>query len=156
MLLGLGAAASAVVLAGCGAAARAPTSTPGTATPAPAGVTVSVSKPGGFLIDGKGHALYLFAADKTNTSACYSACASIWPPLTTSGAVKPGASVLASELGTTKRTGGANEVTYHGHPLYLYVGDATAGQTSGQGLLQFGARWYLVAPNGERFTGDAG
>ncbi|MBV9414374.1 MAG: hypothetical protein JO363_05295, partial [Solirubrobacterales bacterium] len=40
--------------------------------------------------------------------------------------------------------------TFHGHPLYYYVGDAAAGSTTGQGLNQFGAKWYLVAPNGSR------
>lgn len=141
ILLSLGPAATAVALAGCGGAASAYRSPARPAAPSRASVTVKVSKAGGFLIDGKGRALYLFAADKTNSSTCYAACSSIWPPLTTSGAVKAGATALASQLGTTKRTDGNTEVTYHGHPLYLYVGDTSAGQTTGQGLLQFGVKW---------------
>lgn len=75
-----------------------------------------------YLSDGKGRSLYLFEADKGANSTCSSACASIWPPLTASGAVKSGAGVSASLLGTSKRTDGSTEITYNGHPLYYYVG----------------------------------
>jgi hypothetical protein len=47
-------------------------------------------------------------------------------------------------------------VTYSGHPLYYYSGDAKAGETNGEGLDGFGAEWYLVSPGGanvEHVTG---
>lgn len=40
--------------------------------------------------------------------------------------------------------------TYHGHPLYYYVGDAKPGDLVGQGLNQFGAAWYVLAPDGAK------
>ena len=70
-------------------------------------------------------------------STCYSACASLWPPLTTSGGVRGSSAILASQLGTTKRTDGTTKVTYHGHPLYYYAGDSNPGDTTGQGLNQY-------------------
>ena len=102
------------------------------------------------LVDAKGRTLYLFEADKATKSTCYGACAGVWPPLTASGAPKAGPHVVASELGTTKRTDGTTEVTYHGHPLYYYAGDAQPGDTKGQALNQFGAEWYVLAPSGSK------
>ncbi|MGH2886727.1 MAG: hypothetical protein ACRDPA_29225, partial [Solirubrobacteraceae bacterium] len=47
---------------------------------------------------------------------------------------------------------GSGQVTYDGHPVYYYVGDQTAGQTTGQGLNQFGARWYALSAPGRAIT----
>ena len=156
VLLALAPAAAAVAIAGCGGGsgapspAAAPTSRSG-ASGSGATVTLTHSKLGSYLSDGKGRSLYLFEADKSTKSTCSSACASIWPPLTASGAVKPGTGVSAPLLSTTKRTDGSTEITYNGHPLYYYVGDDRPGRTTGQGLNQFGAKWYLVAANGNKF-----
>jgi|1186.fasta_scaffold87689_2 predicted lipoprotein with Yx(FWY)xxD motif len=152
--LALGAGAAALIVAGCGGASTMGASSSG-ATPAKSsasGPTVAVKHagPGTVLVDSSGRTLYLFEADKTPKSTCYGACASIWPPLLASGAPKAGAHVLASELGTTKRSDGKSEVTYNGHPLYYYVGDARPGQTKGQALDQFGAEWYVLAPSGKK------
>ena len=42
------------------------------------------------------------------------------------------------------------QVTYAGHPLYTYAGDAKPGDVQGQGLDQFGAEWYVLAPSGQK------
>jgi len=39
-------------------------------------------------------------------------------------------------------------VSNNGHPLYYYVGDHAAGDTSGQNLDQFGGSWYVLSPLG--------
>jgi len=39
-------------------------------------------------------------------------------------------------------------VTYNKHPLYAYTLDRKAGQTKGEGILAFGAKWYAVSANG--------
>jgi hypothetical protein len=39
-------------------------------------------------------------------------------------------------------------VTYAKHPLYTFVGDNAAGQTSGEGLTNFGAEWDALAASG--------
>jgi predicted lipoprotein with Yx(FWY)xxD motif len=126
-------------------------SAPG-ASSAQAAITVRHDKLGSYLADAHGRALYLFEADMGTTSSCYSACASVWPPLTNA---TPSSGVTRTLLGTTKRKDGTSEVTYDGHPLYLYAGDTTAGAVNGQGLNQFGAKWYLVAPNGRKIDNDA-
>jgi predicted lipoprotein with Yx(FWY)xxD motif len=107
-------------------------------------------KIGTFLVDGHGRTLYLFQKDKTTRSTCSGACASDWPPLLTTGKAKPSGGVRKALLGTTKRSDGSTQVTYKGHPLYTYSGDAKAGDTNGQAVSAFGARWYAVLPSGKR------
>jgi predicted lipoprotein with Yx(FWY)xxD motif len=115
------------------------------------GTTVAVAKSplGRILVDSKGRTLYDFPPDKMGASTCYGACAALWPPLTTSAKPHAGAGVRASLLGTTKRTDGKLEVTYNGHPLYYFVTDRKPGQTTGQGLNQFGAPWWVLSPAGK-------
>ena len=55
----------------------------------------------------------------------------------------------ASLLGTTKRKDGKLEVTYKGHPLYYFVTDRRRGQTTGQGVDQFGGPWWVLSPAGK-------
>jgi predicted lipoprotein with Yx(FWY)xxD motif len=146
--------AAAVAMAGCGGGSQAESPPAGAQT---AGTVVSLhhSQLGTFLSDAKGRTLYLFEADKGIMSTCYSACASVWPPLTSTGAVRAGAGVNASLLGSAKRKDGTVEVTYKRHPLYYYAADSTPGQTTGQGLNQFGAKWYVLAANGNKIDDDA-
>lgn len=135
---------------GYGAPAKSATTT----APATGSATVSsrMTSLGQVLVDGNGMTIYLFEKDKGTTSMCDSSCAKFWPPVTTSGAPKAGSGVAAAKLGTTKRADGTTEVTYNGHPLYLYAGDKSAGDVTGQGLNAFGALWYVVSPAGEAVT----
>jgi hypothetical protein len=55
--------------------------------------------------------------------------------------------VRAKLLGTTKRTGGALQVTYRGHPLYTFKLEH-AGQTKGEGDTDAGPPFYAVSPSG--------
>jgi predicted lipoprotein with Yx(FWY)xxD motif len=104
--------AAAVLIAGCGSSggsgggqahtSSAP-STPvsaGAAAGKSAGATVELAhtKFGDILVGGHGRALYLFAADKSTSSTCYGACASLWPPLTVTMEPKAGPNVRASLL----------------------------------------------------------
>lgn len=146
----------AVVVAGCGGSSSgtaASGSSYGTATPAPKTASGTVStretKLGRILVDASGRTLYLFEKDKGATSTCNGACASIWPPLA-AGNAKAGTGVTAADLGTTKRSDGKTEITYAGHPLYTYASDQKPGDVQGQGLDQFGAEWYALAPDGHK------
>src|ERR1700720_1996454 len=112
-------------------------------------VAIAKSRLGSILVDSKGITLYDFVKDKGTTSACYGACAALWPPLTTKGKPVAGRGVRASLLGTTKRKAGKLEVTYKGHPLYYFVTDRKPGQTTGQGVNQFGAPWWVLSPAGK-------
>jgi predicted lipoprotein with Yx(FWY)xxD motif len=112
-------------------------------------VVVARSALGRILVDSKGITLYDFVQDKGTTSTCYGACAALWPPLLTTGKPLAGTGVRASLLGTTKRKDGKLEVTYGGHPLYYFVTDRKPGQTTGQGINQFGAPWWVISPAGK-------
>ena len=150
-------AASAVVLTACGGGSgtgsgggggHAKAATAG--TPATLTLTTAGSPLGTLLTDNRKRTVYLFEKDAHGRSACSGACASVWPPLTVGAGAKPVASggVSARLLGTTTRSGGVRQVTYAGHPLYYYVSDQRPGDTTGEGLDQFGAEWYLLAPKG--------
>jgi predicted lipoprotein with Yx(FWY)xxD motif len=104
---------------------------------------------GKLLVDANGRTLYLFEADKPNVSNCSGSCRSIWPPLTSAGTPKAAAGALGAKLGTIAAAG-RRQVTYNGHPLYFYAGDTKPGDTKGQGLNQFGADWYVLAPTGDK------
>jgi predicted lipoprotein with Yx(FWY)xxD motif len=112
-------------------------------------VKIANSPLGHILVDSKGITLYDFPPDKGTTSVCYGACAALWPPLITHGKPIAGPGVRASLLGTTKRSDGKLEVTYAGHPLYYFVSDRKPGQTTGQGLNQFGGPWWVLSPAGK-------
>lgn len=119
--------------------------------------TIQVHKTGlgRILVDSQGRTLYLFAKDHGTTSACSGGCATEWPPLRVSGKPLAGTGVKSSLLGTTKRSDGKPQVTYNGHPLYLYVGDQKAGDTSGQGITAFGAAWFALTASGTQASGSA-
>jgi predicted lipoprotein with Yx(FWY)xxD motif len=112
-------------------------------------VHIATSRLGRILVDSKGITLYDFVKDKGTTSVCYGACAALWPPLITHGKPIAGPGVRASLLGTTKRKDGKLEVTYGGHPLYYFVSDRKPGQTTGQGVNQFGGPWWVLSPAGK-------
>jgi len=154
------AVAGAMVLAACGGSSTSSSSGSAAGDGAPAAgsaggsgatsvVGTKTGSLGTFLVDGKGRALYLWEADHGSTSTCTGACAQAWPPLTITGPPKASGAVRGSLLGTTKRADGSREVTYAGHPLYLFAGDSRAGQTTGEGSTGFGAPWWVVTPAGK-------
>jgi predicted lipoprotein with Yx(FWY)xxD motif len=104
---------------------------------------------GRILVDSKGRTLYDFPPDKGMTSVCYGACAALWPPLLTHDKPIAGPGVKASLIGTTSRNDGKLEVTYAGHPLCYFVSDQKLGQTTGQGVNQFGGPWWVISPAGK-------
>ena len=112
------------------------------------------AKLGTYVVDAKGLTLYEFEKDKGKKSSCYGACAKVWRPLTVTSKPAAGTGLKSSLLSTTTRTGGAKQVTYGGHPLYYYDDDHKAGQTEGQGVSAFGAKWYVVAPTGKKIDSD--
>jgi predicted lipoprotein with Yx(FWY)xxD motif len=113
---------------------------------------------GRVLVDARGRTLYLFARDKGGRSACYGTCATYWPPLVSAAKPQAARGVRASLLGLTRRSNGKRQVTYAGHPLYTFSLDRRAGQTSGQGLTDFGGTWNAVAASGRavRSTASSG
>jgi predicted lipoprotein with Yx(FWY)xxD motif len=86
-----------------------------------------------------------------------------WPAFTTVGPPRAGKGVRASLLGTVFRPGIGNQVTYAGHPLYLFTGPTSPFAPIGEGFFESVAPlppwhglWDLVsAASGNRATGPA-
>jgi hypothetical protein len=74
-----------------------------------------------------------------------------WPRATPTA----GTGLTASKLGTITRSDGNQQVTYNGHPLYLYVGDKKPGDVTGQGVTAFGAAWFALTPSGNQISAPA-
>jgi len=154
-------AALVIALATAGVATAAAVTHRSSASPAASrasagGVTLHKTKLGNVLATSSGRTLYLFMVDKNGRSACYGKCASFWPPLMQKGKLRAGAGLKAKLLGTTKRKNGKRQVTYNGHPLYLFSLDKGAGQTAGQGQNFFGGRWFVVSAAGKADKSSAG
>jgi predicted lipoprotein with Yx(FWY)xxD motif len=145
---------AALAVAGCGGSSNSSQSTalPKTASGKPATLGVSSTGLGTILVNSKGLTLYLFQQDKGTTSACMGACAVNWPPLRANAKLTAGSGANASLLGTAMRSDGKPQVTYHGHPVYLFTGDSKAGNTNGQGVNAFGGLWYVLSPAGNEIT----
>ena len=118
------------------------------ATGSKATVSLRKTKLGMILVNSQGRTLYLFAKDRSGVSACTSRCAQYWPPLLSRAKPTAGPGVKASLVGQTKRTDGSMQVTYNRHPLYTFALDKQAGQTTGEGSSNFGAKWYAVSARG--------
>jgi predicted lipoprotein with Yx(FWY)xxD motif len=114
---------------------------PATAT----GKTVSLAKgaQGIFLIGPNGHTLYIFSKDQGTTSACKAACAKLWPAVTATGTLTSGPGINAKDV-KTARGQVKHQVTYYGHLLYYFKGDALPGQTNGANV----TGWNLLGPFG--------
>jgi predicted lipoprotein with Yx(FWY)xxD motif len=157
--LALAPVAVALFIAGCGGGGTSKPATPDAAA-TPSGKTASAMlrlaqlEPGRALVDEQGRTLYLFEADKGDTSTCNGACASIWPPATAVGTPSAGPGLAAGKLGTTTRSDGDHQLTYNGHPLYRYAADGKAGDANGQDLNQFGGKWYVLNAGGTKIDDD--
>jgi len=163
-----------VLLAGCGggstadgSAGTSPTASPagsssttGTTTSAPASespsasaegrgrvVTTGASDFGTMLFDPTGQAIYLFDKEGGDRPECYGECAEAWPPVLTTGSPRAKGDVRAGLLGTTERRDGTTQVTYAGHPLYLYAHEGP-GQVLCHDVREYGGVWLVVTPGG--------
>jgi predicted lipoprotein with Yx(FWY)xxD motif len=148
----------AATVAGCGGggdSGSAAIGPPRTASGQTATVGLASTGLGKVLVNDQGRTLYLFRADHGTTSACTGGCATEWPPLRAAGKPKVGTGLQASAVTTIKRSDGKSQVSYHGHPLYTYVGDQKAGDTTGQGINAFGAGWYAVTSSGAQASGGS-
>jgi predicted lipoprotein with Yx(FWY)xxD motif len=145
----------------------------GAATTAdPTTISVSNSSFGKILVVGsgqyKGFTTYLLTSDNPPSFGCTTtvqqlppgplACSgpeggqSEWPAVTTTGTPVAGPGVKQSLLGMVFRSDlGADQVTYAGHPLYLF--DTSANSVTGEawnepGLPPWHGVWYVVSPTG--------
>jgi predicted lipoprotein with Yx(FWY)xxD motif len=152
ILAGLAAVLVIALLAGCGGGGSTP-STPKTTSGHAATLGIGSTGLGKILVNSHARTLYLFKGDSGSMSNCAGECAADWPPLRAAGKPTLGSGVQSSLLSTSSRPDGAAQITYHGHPLYLYEGDKQPGDTNGQGVNAFGAGWYALSPGGSQISG---
>jgi len=150
---------AALAVAGCGGSggsnASSPTP-PKTANGQSATVGVANENVGKILVDSQGRTLYLFERDSGMRSTCGGACAAEWPPLLATGKPRVGNGANASIVATSARSDGKRQVTYNGHPLYLFSADQKPGDTNGQGVNAFGGLWYVLSSSGDEITTPTG
>jgi predicted lipoprotein with Yx(FWY)xxD motif len=90
--------------------------------------------------------LYVDEKDKPGAPACTGACLQAWPPVVAPAAPTAGAGVTG-KLASAKAADGTTQLTINGSPLYLWQGDTTAGDTTGQDVNGF----YVVQASGEKY-----
>jgi predicted lipoprotein with Yx(FWY)xxD motif len=147
---------AALAVAGCGSNASGSSAPPKTANGQSATVGVANENLGKILVNSQGRTLYVFQRDSGTKSTCTGACAIDWPPLRATGKATVGGGANASIVATSARSDGKSQVTYNGHPLYLFSGDQKPGDTNGQGVNAFGALWYVLSSSGNEVTTSAG
>ena len=150
---------AALAVASCGSSSDSNThrssAPPKTANGQSATVGVANENLGNILVDSQGRTLYLFRSDSGTKSACTGACAIDWPPLRATGKPTVGGGATASIVATSARSDGKPQVTYNGHPLYLFSGDQKPGDTNGEGVNAFGGLWYALSSAGNQIVGSA-
>jgi hypothetical protein len=89
---------------------------------------------------------------------CANQCAGLWPPLLTQKQPIAGYHVKSSGLGVISRSDGTHQVTYFGHPVYMFAYDlgSTSGVTNGEYYIDQQAHgvWYLTDPDGTPYAGS--
>jgi predicted lipoprotein with Yx(FWY)xxD motif len=149
-LLPVAVAALALAAAGCGDSGSSGAAPPPAAVPSATGDAVSAQATalGTVLVDGKGRTVYDFANDKNSTSTCNGTCAANWLFVPAPAPLPKSLPGVTGQLGTTRRSDGARQLTVSGHPVYTFVGDSAPGQTNGQGVVLNGGLWTVVSPAG--------
>jgi predicted lipoprotein with Yx(FWY)xxD motif len=91
--------------------------------------------------------IYAFTSDTATSSNCTETCARFWPPLLTSQPPVAGAGADPTKLGTIQRQDGSFQISYNGHPLYLFAGALNA-TTGGEGFVVHGGTFQILGPDG--------
>ncbi len=84
---------------------------------------------GEVFTDANGMTLYTYDKDTPGKSNCTGLCAVFWPPVMAADTAKS-----TGGFATITRDDGTKQWAYQGKPLYGYLNDAKAGDTSGDGV----------------------
>lgn len=95
---------------------------------------------GRILVGDNGMTLYLWDKDAPGVSNCYDQCAVNWPPLTAAADA-----TAEGDWSIVDRTDGSRVWAYKGMPLYFWVKDTKAGDTTGDGV---GGTWHVIKEGG--------
>ncbi len=151
--------ATGVLLVGCGGGDGGGTAAPpASSSPAPSeapGPVLSTADAdlGELVVDAEGRTVYVFDEDVAGSggSACTDDCAATWPAVVVEDGA-PVADGVDGELGTIEREDGTRQVTLDDRPLYLFAGDGSPGDVTGQGV---DGTWFVVGADGEKITAGA-
>ena len=112
----------------------------------PSNIKTEHTKIGTVYANAKGMTVYEFKKDvpHSHKSACYGACAKLWPPVVTPTVFKP-----MKPWGIAKRKDGAKQITYEGYPLYTWIKDTKPGDITGQGVKGL---WRVVMPGSQQVS----
>ena len=86
--------------------------------------------------DANGMTLYTYDKDEKGKTNCYDKCATNWPPLKAEAGAK-----ADDEWSIVDRTDGTKMWAYDGKPVYTFIKDKKAGDTTGDGV---GEVWHIV------------
>lgn len=102
----------------------------------------------GVLTNKEGRTLYTFTKDSSGKSNCNGGCAAAWPAFVVANPAAAG-----GDFSIVSRDDGTQQWAYKGMPLYLFAGDAKAGDMNGD---KQGGVWHalrsqktLAAPAGK-------
>jgi predicted lipoprotein with Yx(FWY)xxD motif len=93
---------------------------------------------GKIYTDQNGMTLYTFDKDSAGKSNCDGDCAAKWPPFMAVADAAP-----EGDWTIVERTDGSKMWAYDGKPLYTWVNDKAAGDTTGDGV---GGVWHVARP----------
>ncbi|HEX5121343.1 MAG TPA: hypothetical protein VFW65_39665 [Pseudonocardiaceae bacterium] len=153
---GLGVLGLAAACGGGGAAtgSGSPAANPGQGTASSSTVAVQTINGSKVLVDSSGAALYDNDQDTSGKPMCVTSdCTKIWVPLTISAGQKATAGAgVSGTIATVAMSGGKDQVTLNGKPLYTFALDGGPGQSHGNGFkdnfggMQFS--WHSAVPAG--------
>jgi predicted lipoprotein with Yx(FWY)xxD motif len=98
---------------------------------------------GSYLTDSKGMTLYYFTKDAADVNSCVGQCLANWPIFSGNNFTVP-AEFSAADFKVFVRADGKEQLTYKGWPLYYFVKDQKAGDTTGDNV---GKVWFVIKPS---------
>ncbi len=101
--------------------------------------TMTSATLGSYATDPKGMTLYTYSKDTAGVSNCTGNCATNWPPYLAAST----GGTLPANMTLVKRADGTWQYAWAGKPLYFYISDKAAGDTTGEGI---GGVWYVAKP----------
>ena len=95
---------------------------------------------GGVLVGSNGMTLYTFDKDTAGSgkSVCNGQCATNWPPL-----MAADADTASGDYSIVTRDDGKKQWALKGKPLYHWIKDTKAGDTTGEGVM---GAWHVAKP----------
>ena len=145
---------SAVMLNSCGRSHEPSASVPAQ-SPKPTTSVASSTSPvrvahntllGTILVDSKGFSLYTLTNGSKRPATCrFASCSRVWPLVRVPS--DRGAFIKQAGVTGLGKSRSGTLVTYMGFPIHQYLGDASPGETNGNGVRTSGGTWYVLEPD---------